>query len=71
MTARYGVGRPGVAGLVWVVRMWWVPMDVWYIPVMIAERLGTQTPAVLNAFGKRQPSAASRSRLGVRATRSP
>jgi hypothetical protein len=41
------------------------------MPVMIAERAGAQTPAVENAFGQRQPCAASLSTLGVCATLSP
>ena len=41
------------------------------MPVMIAERLGAQTPAVENAFGNRHPPAASLSIFGVRATASP
>lgn len=36
-------------GLQWQ-RMWWVPMEFWYIPVMIPERHGAQTPAVAKAF---------------------
>jgi hypothetical protein len=46
-------------------------MDVWYIPVMMAERLGAHTPAVEKALGHRQPPAASLSMFGVRAMGSP
>jgi len=31
--------------------MWWVPIEMGYIPVMTAERAGAQTPAVENALG--------------------
>ena len=47
--------------------MWCEPIDVGYMPVMIAERVGVQTGAVAKARVKRAPSAASRSRFGVNA----
>ena len=46
-------------------------MLVWYIPVMKADRLAEQTGAVVKAFVKRIPSAASRSIFGVRVSPSP
>jgi hypothetical protein len=65
------VGILGVARLVWVVRMWWVPIEIGYMPVITADRAGAQTPAVEKAFSQMQPSPASRSSRGVRATSSP
>jgi hypothetical protein len=41
------------------------------MPVMSAARLGAHTPAVVKTFVKRTPSAARRSRFGVRAAESP
>jgi hypothetical protein len=41
-------------------------MLVWYIPVMKAERLGEQTGDVVKAWANRMPSAAKKSRFGVR-----
>ncbi len=46
-------------------------MDVWYIPVMKAERLGKQTGAVTYAFVNRTPRLARRSRCGVSIAVSP
>jgi hypothetical protein len=51
--------------------MCWAPMAVWYIPVMIAARLGAHTGAVVNACVYRTDSRASRSSTGVRAMVSP
>src|SRR5690606_6587401 len=51
--------------------MWCAPIEVAYMPVISAARLGAQTPEVANAFSKRVPSAASRSTFGVRASGSP
>ena len=65
------MGISGVSGCTWVVRMWCVPMEVAYIPVMIAERAGAQTPDVEKQRVHRQPPAAKRSTFGVRATGSP
>jgi hypothetical protein len=48
-----------------------VPIEMGYMPVMTAEREGAQTPVVEKVLGQRQPSAANRSTLGVRATGSP
>ena len=31
-------------------RMWWVPSVVWYMPVMMPDRHGAQTPAVVKAW---------------------
>jgi hypothetical protein len=31
--------------------MWWVPIEIGYIPVMTADRAGAQTPAVEKASG--------------------
>ena len=47
--------------------MWCAPIDVGYMPVMIAVRAGEQIGAVAKARVKRTPSAASRSRFGVNA----
>ena len=52
-------------------RMWCVPIEEGYIPVMMAERDGAQTPEMEKARVKRAPWAASRSRFGVRACGSP
>jgi len=46
-------------------------MEVWYIPVMNADRLGEQTGAVTYAFVKRTPRLARRSRCGVSIAVSP
>jgi hypothetical protein len=51
--------------------MWQVPIAVGYIPVMIEDREGAQTPYTLKALVYREPSVASLSRLGVLAYRSP
>jgi len=40
-------------------------MEVWNIPVIIAERLAEQTGPVVNALVKRIPWLASLSRFGV------
>ncbi len=40
-------------------------MVVWYMPVIIAEREGEHTGAVMKACRKRVPSLASWSTLGV------
>ena len=53
------------------VRMWWVPRLTGCMPVITALRDGAHTGAVVNAFVHSAPSAASRSRFGVRATGSP
>ena len=47
--------------------MWCAPIDVGYMPVMIAVRAGEQIGAVAKARVKRTPSAASWSRFGVNA----
>ena len=51
--------------------MWCVPMEMAYIPVMIAERAGAHTPDVEKQRVHRHPWAAKRSTFGVRATGSP
>ncbi len=51
--------------------MWCVPMEMAYIPVMIADRAGAHTPDVEKQFVHRHPWAAKRSTFGVRATGSP
>ena len=62
------MGSSGAVGLVCWVRMWCVPIEIGYMPVITAERAGAHTPAVEKAFGQRQPPAARRSTFGVRAT---
>jgi hypothetical protein len=47
--------------------MWCDPIVVGYMPVMMPDRLGAQTPATVNAFVYRTPSAASVSSVGVTA----
>ena len=54
-----------------MLRMWWVPMVVGYMPVMMADRLGAQTPEIENARVNSAPSAAKRSSVGVFASLSP
>ena len=49
------MGISGAAGWTWVVRMWWVPMEMAYIPVMIADRAGAHTPAVEKQSVHRHP----------------
>ena len=46
--------------------MWWLPIEVGYMPVMRPLRLGAHTGAWVNARVNRAPSAASLSRCGVR-----
>ncbi len=52
-------------------RMWCVPNDVGYIPVIIPLRLGAQTGPWVKARVKRAPSLARRSRFGVWTNRLP
>ena len=51
--------RPNLSGNCARQRMWCVPSVVWYMPVMIPDRHGAHTPAVVNAWVYRVPSLAS------------
>jgi hypothetical protein len=61
---RSSAGNVG-GGLISAERMWWDPIVVGYIPVIIPLRLGAHTGACVNARVNRAPCDARRSRLGV------
>jgi hypothetical protein len=48
-------------------RIPWLPIEEEYMPVTRHERFTAQTPVIPKAFSYRIPSAARRSRAGVRA----